>query len=200
MTTRGADAEWRILARALSEAFHTTDEVCAEHPAAECVRTANVSRLLAEVRGKGQWIDGHYTRTVLLEGEGFIAMLLCWSPGVSSPVHAHSDAETGVRSNCFMRVLEGTLVETLYEPSAIHADCGSVATILGQPRMMAEGSYTYINDAMGVHKVGNASSTEGAISLHVYAPGWSTVQIYDEPAPPVDASGAPLEMDGWGDF
>ena len=35
------------------------------------------------------------------------------------------------------------------------------------------------------------------------APGWSTVQLYDEEVvqPPTDAGGAPLlNLDAWGDF
>lgn len=61
------------------------------------------------------------------------------------------------------------------------------------------GGYAYINDTQGLHKVGNASATQGAVSLHVYAPGWSTVNTYDEEVP-TDAGGAPLDYDGWGDF
>jgi hypothetical protein len=55
-----------------------------------------------------------------------------------------------------------------------------------------------------VHKVRNASATEGAVSLHIYAPGWATVHTYDEEAGatanPTDAGGAELSLDAWGDF
>jgi len=48
-------------------------------------------------------------------------------------------------------------------------------------------------------QVGNASSTTGAMSLHVYAPGWQSVRTYDEEVER-DASGVPIDLDGWGDF
>jgi len=162
----------------------------------------NARRLARELAGLGRWNDGCYTRTTLLEGEGFVVLLLCWSPGVMSPVHAHSDATTRVQSSCFMRVLEGELSETLYDNSAILGE-DKVLAAAGAERTLEAGDYTYIDDNKGLHKVGNASGTTGAMSLHIYAPGWSTVQLYDEEVvqPPTDAGGAPLlNLDAWGDF
>ena len=100
-----------------------------------------------------------------------------------------------------MLVLDGELRETLYEPRSIIGD-DAVAADEGHSRALAAGTYTYINDHIGLHKVGNPSSTDRAVSLHVYAPGWRTVQLYDETRRPAetDAGGAPLEVDGWGDF
>ena len=92
LTTRGANAEWRVLEAAIDKAFKESDNLSSEHRCAELLRTTNAARLYQELRGKGDWIDGCYTRTTLSEGDGYIAMLLCWSPGVESPVHAHSDA------------------------------------------------------------------------------------------------------------
>lgn len=56
------------------------------------------------------------------------------------------------------------------------------------------------NDDYGVHKVGNFSQV-GAVSLHVYAPGWVTPILYKEVEElySTDASGAPLDSD-WADF
>ena len=39
-----------------------------------------------ELRGLGRWEPGCYTRTTLHQSDGFVALLLCWSPGVMSPV------------------------------------------------------------------------------------------------------------------
>ena len=57
-----------------------------------------------------------------------------------------------------------------------------------------------IDDDIGLHKVGNATR-ERAMSLHIYAPGWETVQLYDETMPPevTDAGGAAIDVDAWGD-
>ena len=197
-TTRGADAEWRLLRSELAAAFAESAAVSAEHPCASCLEHCQWGRLLREVRGQGRWEDGCYTRTTLLHEDEFVCLLLCWSPGVSSPVHAHSDAETKVKSNCFMLVLEGELVETLYEPCSIIAT-DKVDATAGHSRSLTAGSTAYINDNIGLHRVANASATQGAISLHVYAPGWRSVQTYEETTP-TDASGAPIDVDGWGDF
>ena len=91
----------------------------------------NAARLFQEIRGHGRFEEGCYTRTTLVHGEGYVVMLLCWPPGVSSPVHAHSDALTKVKSSCFMLVLDGELSETVYEGSAILSDT-SVALGEGQ--------------------------------------------------------------------
>lgn len=198
LTTRGTDAEWRQLATSLAAAFLASGEVSAEHEAGTLLRRANAQRLCRELRGYERWHEGCYTRTTLVEGDGYVVLLLCWAPGAISPVHAHSDANTGVQSNCFMRILDGELVETRYPPIARLGD-DRVDAHLAQATALGEGGYAYINDLQGLHKVGNASSSAGAVSLHVYAPGWSTVRVYDEEVP-TDASGAVLDCDGWGDF
>lgn len=200
ITTRGASAEWPALERAIAEAMTSAgaDAVSADHPCAGLVKGCPHSRLAQELRGLGRWQEGCYTRTTLVHTEEYVVLLLCWSPGVSSPVHAHCDAESGVKSNCFMRILEGELCETFYESRHVLGS-DRVAADGGAERMLPAGAYAYINDEIGVHKVGNASGTERAVSLHVYAPGWKTVQLYDE-VEPADAGGAALNLDAWGDF
>ena len=201
LTTRGTAAEWRVLSRAITAAFADNASVSPHHPCADCLRQCQWQRLARELRGQGRWEEGCYTRTPILEGDGFVAMLMCWSPGVSSPVHAHSDAETKVKSNCFMLVIDGQLRETVYEPRSIIGS-DAVAADEGESRVHDSGAYTYINDSMGLHKVANASATHRAVSLHVYAPGWKSVQLYDEARRPerVDAGGASIDVDEWGDF
>jgi len=137
---------------------------------------------------------------MLLDGECFNVMLLCWAPGCESPVHGHSCAETLVHSNCFLLVLEGALVETIYGDEARLPDGRSVDARQGKAVVRKAGQCTYINDDIGLHKVGNPSSNR-AVSLHVYAPGWKRPSLYDEIFPEVDAGGAEIDdCDGWGDF
>jgi len=201
-TTRASDAEWRLLEAALREAFARNGEISPDHEASKILSSANAERLVKELRFQARHEGGCYTRTTLLQTEHFCVLLLCWAPGISSPVHAHSDAESGTRSNCFMRVLEGKLMETRYEQDAIDGE--RVYSREGRQTLLDTGSYAYINDEQGVHKVGNASASEVAISLHVYAPGWQTVQLYEESADlreaETDASGVSFDIDGWGDF
>jgi len=186
---------WGALSAALLHAFDQSADVSPHHPAAACMSGLDSAALARDLADQQCWVGSTYTRTTVLKGAGFEAMLLCWPPQVCSPVHAHSDAESGVKSNCFMAVLEGELSETVYSPAEVVVSGGQVVGS-GTTRTMAAGAYAYINDEYGVHKVGNTSRATPAISLHVYAPGWRTVQTFEE----TDAGGAPIDADCWGDF
>jgi len=51
-----------------------------------------------------------YTRNLIDEGNGkFNILLLCWAESQGSSIHDHSN------SHCFMKCLDGELVETKYE-------------------------------------------------------------------------------------
>ena len=100
-----------------------------------------------------------------------------------------------------MRVLDGTLKETRYDSEALLED-HRVNSAAGRAHILGAGDYAYIDDNHGVHKVGNASADYGATSLHVYAPGWRTCDIFDEALAtnePIDASGAAIDVYSWGD-
>lgn len=65
-----------------------------------------------------------------------------------------------------MKMLNGTLRETIYEQSSHEGEA---------PAPLKETTYerdqvTYISDKIGLHKVENASSTKNAVSLHLYTP------------------------------
>ena len=91
--------EWENLQRDIMDAFEQSTRVEPSHPCAERLQSCNVSRLANELRDRGRWHEGCYTRTTLLHTEKCSVLLLCWPPGVSSPVHAHSDAMTKVKSS-----------------------------------------------------------------------------------------------------
>jgi len=190
---RTPEEEWLLLSQGLKDAFALSNRVSPEHPAAACLEGRDVKALVSILEAYGTWKQEEYTRRPVLLGEGFTAMLLCWSPSACSPVHAHSDKNTGVQSNCFMLILEGELTETVFDVNEIADDTVSG----GQSRTLVAGSTGYINDSYGVHKVANLTDRP-AMSLHVYAPGWSAVALYDENT---DAGGAPIDdLDAWGDF
>ena len=197
--------EWTALAKGLRTAFFRSSAVLMEHPAHRALSRVDVEKLRDELFSRGEWQAGAYTRTLLMQGDGYNVMLLSWAPGCASPVHAHSCAETCVKSNCFMLVLEGTLTETVYPEAAILADGESVDARFGVTRAREAGELAYINDGVGLHKVANVSGAR-AVSLHVYAPGWRRAPLYDEVVvmqevfPEVDASGAEIDCAGWGDF
>jgi len=196
----GLDGQWQMLAAGLRAAFFRSSEISPNHPARQCLSTCDATALRDALFSRGEWRSGAYTRTLLLQGEAFNVMLLCWAPGCASPVHGHSCAVTHVESNCFMLILEGQLSETVYGEEAISADGKSVQARLGKTRVHAPGTLAYINDSMGLHKVAN-TTTARAVSLHVYAPGWRQPPLFDEIFPEVDAGGAEIDdCFGWGDF
>lgn len=194
----GGNTEWQKLTNGLRAAFFQCNDVSAEHPAAACLASRDVGTLRDELFSQGQWKPGVYTRTRLLDGDAFNVQLLCWAPGCASPVHGHSCADTLVESNCFLLVLEGNLLETIYGEDAILPDGKAVDSRRGEKHTLRAGQMGYINDSLGLHKVENQSDAR-AVSLHVYAPGWTRPPLFDEIFPEVDAAGAEFDC-SWGDF
>ncbi|XP_063605481.1 cysteine dioxygenase type 1-like [Penaeus indicus] len=114
-----------------------------------------------------------YTRNLVDEGNGkFNLMLLCWGPSHTSTIHDHADA------HCFMKMLEGSLQEVRFEwPKGDETEEGMVEI---DRNILKLNGVCYINDSLGLHRVENASHSEGAVSLHLYCPPFSACQIFDE--------------------
>jgi len=129
-----------------------------------------------------------YTRNVVDYGNGKSnLLLLVWTPGKSSPIHDHANA------HCVMKILTGELKETLYgwpcqradNPAACAAPsdgnasaehtCSAGPGPLEPARLhvqretrYAENQVTYMSDKLGLHRIGNPSDSELAVSLHLY--------------------------------
>lgn len=133
-----------------------------------------------------------YTRNLVDNCNGKSNLLiLVWSPGKSSPIHDHANA------HCVMKVLKGTLKETLYGwpcqradnpaacakgPQHSEGDCPSTEhtcsagsdvfepAALQVQRDTAYGhdQVAYMSDKLGLHRITNPSSSEAAVSLHLY--------------------------------
>lgn len=128
-----------------------------------------------------------YTRNLIGLGKGdrFGLMILAWGPGHKSPIHDHDG------SHCIMRVLSGSLIETLYKKSSsetpgMDSDSSlSPAEESEHYRKTGEtkisiGQTAYIHDKIGWHRVSNASVQESAVSLHLYAPPIAKCKTYCE--------------------
>lgn len=128
-----------------------------------------------------------YTRNLIGLGKDdrFGLMILAWGPGQKSPIHDHNG------SHCIMRVLGGTLVETLYNKSSaseLGADSDSSLSPIEEferytktrETKLETGRTAYIHDKIGWHRVSNASSQEPAVSLHLYAPPIEKCKTYCE--------------------
>ena len=133
-----------------------------------------------------------YTRNLVDNCNGKSNLLiLVWSPGKGSPIHDHAKA------HCVMKVLKGTLQETLYGWPCQHADnpascahaeqnseseCPSTehtcsagsaplepaALQIQRDTAYGEDQVTYMSDKLGLHRIANPSETDFAVSLHLY--------------------------------
>ncbi|KAJ5479402.1 hypothetical protein N7530_004911 [Penicillium desertorum] len=90
-------------------------------------------------------------------------LLLVWNPGKGSPVHDHANA------HCIMKILAGTLQETIYNVPDQDSDLAGPLEIKSDTRHTMN-DVAYISDDIGLHRVYNPSSDQVAVSLHLYTP------------------------------
>jgi cysteine dioxygenase len=109
----------------------------------------------------------NYTRNLVDKGNGKSNLLIVvWNPGKGSPIHDHADA------HCVMKILKGSLKETLYNMPVQADESEGLRT---PPQVVQETLFdcdqvTYISDDIGLHKISNPSETDVAVSLHLYTP------------------------------
>ena len=112
----------------------------------------------------------NYTRNLVDEGNGKSNLLVVvWNPGRGSPIHDHANA------HCVMKILKGSLRETLYAVPPCETGTMSSPGTSTPPQIVYEKTYlenqvTYISDKIGLHKISNPSNDEVAVSLHLYTP------------------------------
>lgn len=113
-----------------------------------------------------------YTRNLVDAGNGkFNLMILCWAESQGSSIHNHTN------SHCFMKCIQGKLIETRYAWPMKHQTESMHILSRGE---LKEGQVTYINDSLGLHRVENPSHTETAITLHLYVPPYDHCNTFDE--------------------
>eukprot|EP00055_Hartaetosiga_balthica_P009072 m.35276 g.35276 ORF g.35276 m.35276 type:complete len:209 (+) comp6595_c1_seq1:91-717(+) len=128
--------------------------------------------------------DDHcYTRNLIDVGNGkYNLMLLCWDVGQASSIHTHAG------SHCFMKVMDGNLVEELFPPPASIEEGREI-----KPTVEADHSpnaVLYISDEIGMHRVSNTSHSKRAVSLHLYSPPYSACKCADQRTGKLVPSGA----------
>ena len=114
--------------------------------------------------------ENTYKRNLVRSTPHYHAWLLCWKNGQRSPIHDH----TG--SACVVRVLRGTLTETLFEV----APNGHIKATFS--RDFAEGEVIGSEDT-DIHQVSNLQADDAdLVTLHVYMPPltrMNTFSLYD---------------------
>jgi cysteine dioxygenase len=110
--------------------------------------------------------DRSYARNLVRATPNYHAWVLCWKNGQRSPIHDHSG------SACVVRVLRGTLTETLFE----FAPNGHVKASFS--RDFAEGSL-FASEDTDLHQVSNLQADNAdLVTLHVYAPPLLAMNTY----------------------
>jgi cysteine dioxygenase len=100
----------------------------------------------------------HYMRNLMRSGPWFHALILCWKNGQRSPIHDHAG------SSCGVRVLRGTLTETLFE----FAPNGHIKAI--SSRDLPVGGVCGSQDS-DLHQISNLQAGDAdLVTLHVYSP------------------------------
>ncbi|XP_031550794.1 cysteine dioxygenase type 1-like [Actinia tenebrosa] len=157
------------LVRALHEVFED------DHINVEEVRELMESYVSKEEDWKNyaNYDPYRYTRNLVDEGNGkFNLIVLCWGEGQGSSVHDHSD------SHCFLKMLDGSLKETLFEwPTELESEKPLQIKAVNTVR---RNEVAYINDSIGLHRMENTSHSDTACSLHLYCPPFDMCQSFDQ--------------------
>jgi len=105
----------------------------------------------------------HYSRRIIHQVNDFDIVLIGWQPGQLSPIHDHPT------NGCIVYPISGTLSEWRYDQ-----DLNQISNChLSSP------SYTYIDNGICIHKLGNEDRHENAVSVHIYSPCDYQANIYN---------------------
>jgi cysteine dioxygenase len=125
---------------------------------------------LDDLSGHMHFGESSYRRNLVRAAPNYHAWLLCWKNGQRSPIHDHRG------SACVVRVLRGTLTETLFEV----APNGQIKATFS--RDFAQGSLMGSEDT-DIHQVSNLQADDAdLVTLHVYTPPlnrMNTFSLYD---------------------
>jgi hypothetical protein len=108
-----------------------------------------------------------YTRNlVATDHQNYMLLLLRWNCKKESPIHDHPC------DGCYVKVLAGTIEETLYNKRSSDGILHTKSTLY------KVGELSMMNDEIGLHKIGNPSNDEDAITLHLYTPPFEKCKVH----------------------
>jgi cysteine dioxygenase len=156
-----------MIASALEPLFEYLNGLQERPPLAELA--AQVAALPIHCEDVADYIrfsELRYQRNLIRAGPWYNVLVLCWLNGQRSPIHDH----TG--SVCALRVLRGTLTETLFE----FTPNGHVKAI--QSRDLGPGSVVASQDS-DLHQISNLQAgAADLVTLHVYSPALELMGTY----------------------
>jgi len=116
--------------------------------------------------------SGSYGRKAVVRREKYELLVLTWTPGQGSVAHDHSG------SLCGLKVVQGSLVEQLYESGAD----GQVRPTTSS--RLSAGEIT-VDPGVVIHSLGNpAASGQTLVTVHLYSPPLPEVRRYAVAAKP----------------
>lgn len=147
------------MAGTLTELFRYLDGLKGRAPLPEL--TARLTDLDVDTHELADYMhfsSRSYMRNLARAGPWYHALVLCWKNGQRSPIHDH------VGSSCGMRVLRGTLTETIFDM----APNGHVYATFSRQLSPGEVSGSEDDD---IHQVCNLQPGDAdLVTLHVYTP------------------------------
>jgi cysteine dioxygenase len=109
-----------------------------------------------------------YSRNlVATDGKHYSLLLLCWKPSRESQIHDHPC------DGCFVKSIRGCIRETRY-----HCDPATNEIKQGVTKFYCEDQVSFMNDEIGLHKIGNPNDATGAVSLHLYTPPFRSCKVW----------------------
>ena len=107
-----------------------------------------------------------YHREPMITAENFQVLVLAWLPGQKSPIHNHRG------SQCCVRVLQGTAVETVYAIDSY----GNFETHVDHYRT----GLVLAGEDADIHTVENLpDSGIDLVTMHVYRPALTNMELFD---------------------
>ncbi|DBA04933.1 TPA: hypothetical protein N0F65_006935, partial [Lagenidium giganteum] len=110
----------------------------------------------------------NYTRNLIsTDHETYALMLICWNKGKYSPIHDHPS------DGCWVKVIQGEVNEVRYKKSD--------TKLIETSNVVLTDGVTYMDDSLGLHKVGNPNHELDAITMHLYSPPYEKCRIWFDP-------------------
>lgn len=156
------------MSRHLDDLFASLDKLEGRAPLPQL--TAALARCdiaLEDVARQVRFSERGYQRIPLCSGDWYQAWVMCWRSGQRSPIHDHKG------SSCAVRVLHGTLTETLFE----FAPNGHVKASFSRDLLPGQ---VIAGEDTDLHQVSNLQAGDAnLVTLHVYSPPLVYMGTYD---------------------
>ena len=113
---------------------------------------------------------GSYTRNLIYRNQYYEMMAICWGIGHHTPIHDHNGQEG------WIKVIEGTVEESLYKVQMLDTDCFTAELIRAD--QFVKGAVSHVNDEIAYHSIRNLNRGR-TVTLHLYSLPIQQCHVYD---------------------